>query len=44
MKKKQILAFIEVINTPYKTSEVAILFGMSAYQVCHYLLYLNSCA
>ncbi|MEC9883298.1 FaeA/PapI family transcriptional regulator [Escherichia marmotae] len=41
MKKKQILAFIEDINTPCKTSEIAIRFDMSTYQARHYLLCLE---
>lgn len=41
MKKEQILAFIEDINTPCKTSEIAIRFDISAYQARHYLLCLE---
>ncbi|HGB1098993.1 TPA: FaeA/PapI family transcriptional regulator [Salmonella enterica subsp. enterica serovar Enteritidis] len=41
MKKKQILAFIENIKIPCKTSEIAIHFGMSTYQARHYLLCLE---
>ncbi|UMS19635.1 hypothetical protein AOY83_22535 [Escherichia coli] len=41
MNKKQILDFIEDMNTPCKTTEIAIRFGMSAYQARYYLLCLE---
>ncbi|EBH8769701.1 FaeA/PapI family transcriptional regulator [Salmonella enterica] len=41
MKKKQILDFIQDINTPCKTTEIAIRFDMSAYQARHYLMCLE---
>lgn len=41
MKKKQILDFIQKINEPCKTTEIAIRFDMSAYQARHYLLCLE---
>lgn len=41
MKKKQILDFIQDINTPCKTTEIAIRFEMSAYQARYYLMCLE---
>ncbi|EOC6713683.1 FaeA/PapI family transcriptional regulator [Escherichia coli] len=41
MKKTQILDFIQEINEPCKTTEIAIRFDMSAYQARHYLLCLE---
>ncbi|WP_089553083.1 FaeA/PapI family transcriptional regulator [Escherichia coli] len=37
MKKEQILSFIQDINTPCKTAEIAMRFDMSVYQARHYL-------
>ncbi|ELO5001016.1 FaeA/PapI family transcriptional regulator [Escherichia coli] len=41
MKKKQILDFMQDINMPCKTTEIAIRFDMSAYQARHYLMCLE---
>ncbi len=38
MKKKLILNFIQEINAPCQTTEIAIRFDMSAYQARHYLM------
>ncbi|EFF04599.1 MULTISPECIES: FaeA/PapI family transcriptional regulator [Escherichia] len=37
MKKEQILDFVQDINTPCKTAEIAMRFDMSVYQARHYL-------
>ncbi|EFK4281293.1 TPA: FaeA/PapI family transcriptional regulator [Escherichia coli] len=41
MKKKQILDFIENINAPCRTTDIATHFDMSSYQVRHYLICLE---
>ncbi|CDK83702.1 TPA: FaeA/PapI family transcriptional regulator [Escherichia coli] len=41
MKKKLILNFIQEINAPCQTTEIAIRFDMSAYQARHYLMCLE---
>ncbi|ECT9924421.1 hypothetical protein CXI67_24435 [Salmonella enterica subsp. enterica serovar Typhimurium] len=41
MKKKQILDFIQEINTPCKTTDIATHFKMSAYQARYYLMCLE---
>lgn len=37
MKKEQILDFVQDINTPCKTAEIAMRFNMSVYQARYYL-------
>ena len=41
MKKKQILSFIQEINTPCRTTDISSHFDMSTYQVRHYLMCLE---
>lgn len=41
MKKKQILDFINKINMPCRTTDIASHFEMSAYQARHYLMCLE---
>ena len=41
MKKKQILSFIQEINTPCRTTDISSHFDMSTYQARHYLMCLE---
>ncbi|EBJ0541208.1 hypothetical protein F6Z03_15980 [Salmonella enterica] len=41
MKKEQRLCFVQDINTPCKTAEIAMRFDMSVYQARHYLMCLE---
>ncbi len=41
MKKKQILSFIQEINTPCRTTDISSHIDMSTYQARHYLMCLE---
>lgn len=41
MKKTQMLSFIQEINTPCRTADIASRFEMSAYQARYYLMCLE---